>query len=159
MLRYPCALAGCALLIATAGCGLTSSPAEHLTFKAPAGWQGTPGVMGFMQLWRAPGSSDQVLMLFKSPKPLKTGDVLNSADLKDTRVVTTQHANICGNQPAEMVTAQGTSQRLTQKSRNVTMDMVMSDANGTTYIAAYVYPTGTAPDPAAAAAIKELCAK
>ncbi|MBV8655075.1 MAG: hypothetical protein JO160_03450, partial [Candidatus Eremiobacteraeota bacterium] len=60
----------CAVILA--GCGLTSSPAEGLTFSPPAGWQSSPGIMGFMQFWRSPTNSEEVLMLFRSPKALNS---------------------------------------------------------------------------------------
>ena len=159
MTRFPYAPLWGALLIAAAGCGFTSSPADHLTFKPPSGWQGSPGMMGFMQLWKSPGNTDQVLMLFKSPKPLQMNEVFNNADLKDTRVVSMQHMTICGNQPAEFVKAQGTSQGLMQKSKEINVEMMMSNAGGTTYMAMYVYPVGATADGDASAALSELCQK
>ena len=44
-------------LLAEAAADSTSSPADNLTFKAPAGWQASPGIMGFMQFWKAPGGT------------------------------------------------------------------------------------------------------
>lgn len=158
MKRVSVAAALFAVAIGAAGCGLTSSPADNLSFKPPPSWKGSPGIMGFMQLWRAP-SNDQVLMLFKSPKPIQTSQVFSSADLKDASDVTTQHITICGSQPAELMTARGTSQSLTQKRRDVNIAMVMSDAAGATYMALYVYPVGAQPDAGANAALRELCTK
>ena len=159
MTRFPYAPVWCVLLFAVAGCGFTSSPADHLTFKPPAGWQGSPGMMGFMQLWKAPGNTNQVLMLFKSPKPLQASEVFNNADLKDARVVSMQRVTICGNQPAEFVKAQGTSQGVMQNPKQINVEMMMSNAGGTTYMAMYVYPVGGAPNADATAALSELCQK
>jgi hypothetical protein len=136
-------------------CGFTSSPADSLTFKAPAGWSGSPGIMGFMQFWRAPNRSDEVLMLFKSPKPLQTRDVFSSANLRDAKVQTEKPITICGNQPAEFFKAQGMSSRGSDSN----VEMVMTNTAGTTYLAMYIYPLGGMPNGEADAALRELCAK
>lgn len=159
MTRFSYALVWCALLIAAAGCGFTSSPAEHLTFKPPAGWQASPGVMGFMQFWKPPGNRDEALVLVRSPRPIQVSQVFNSANLKDTKVVSVQHITICGNQPAEFLKAQGTSQALAQKSKDVTAEIVVSNAGGASYMAMYVYPMNATPNSDADAALRELCQK
>ncbi|HEY1656653.1 MAG TPA: hypothetical protein VGF86_16230 [Candidatus Tumulicola sp.] len=145
-----------ALLLALilAGCGLTSSPADNLTFKAPKGWSGSPGIMGFMQFWKAPGS-DEVLMVFRSPKPLKTTEVFNSADLRDAKVENQKAITICGSQPAEFFKAQGTS----KGGHDSNIEMVMTNAGGATYMAMYVYPVGIAVNADAEAALRQLCTK
>ncbi|MBV8373558.1 MAG: hypothetical protein JOY69_09875 [Candidatus Eremiobacteraeota bacterium] len=155
MMRWRFQTAALLLVAALTGCGFTSSPADNLTFKAPAGWQGSPGIMGFMQFWRAPNSDDQVLMLFKSPKPLQTRDVFSSANLRDAKVEAQKPITICGNQTAEYFKARGTS----RNGRDSNVEMVMTDVSGTTYFAMYLYPAGAAPNGEADAALHELCAK
>ena len=145
----------CAAMVAATGCGFNSSPADNLTFKPPSGWQGSPGIMGFMQLWKAPNRNDEVLMLFKSPRPIQPSEVFSNADLKDTKVQNVQHITICNNQPAELLTAQGTR----GQGKDSIVDMVMSNAGGATYMAMYVYPVGGAPNGEATAALRELCTK
>ena len=144
-----------ATLLALTGCGFNSSPADNLTFKAPAGWQGSPGIMGFMQFWKAPNGNKEVLMLFKSPKPLEVHDVFNSANMKDARVETEKPISICGNQSAEYIKAQGT----TSSNDDSTIEMVMTKAAGTTYLAMYIYPVRAAPNAEAGAALRQLCPK
>jgi hypothetical protein len=141
--------------LASSGCGFTSSPADNLTFKAPAGWQSSPGIMGFMQFWKAPSGNQEVLMLFKSPKPLQVHDVFNSANMKDAKVETEKPISICGNQPAEFFKAQGMS----SQGKDSNVEMVMTNAAGTTYLAMYIYPAGAAPNGDAAGALRELCSK
>lgn len=136
------------------GCGLTSSPADSLSFKAPKGWQAFPGIMGFMQFWKQP-DADAVLMLFKSPKPIKTTEIFSNADLSDARVEQQKPITICGNQPAQYYLAQGRS----KSGRDSTIEMVMSDAGGQTYMAIYAYPVGTQGNADAEAALRELCTK
>ena len=159
MSRFFSVTAACAALLAASGCGFTSSPADKLTFKAPAGWQAFPGIMGFMQLWKAPGRSDEVLMLFRSPREIPTNDVMTTANVKDAKIESVQHVTICGSQPATLLTARGTAQSLTTKGTNSNLQMMMSDAGGATYMAMYAYPIGAAPNAEATAALRELCAK
>jgi hypothetical protein len=142
-------------VLALSACGATSSPADNLNFKAPSGWQSSPGIMGFMQFWKAPTSDNEVLMLFKSPRPLKTSDVFNSANLKDAKVEAQQAIVICGAQPAVFFKAQATG----SKGADSNVEMVKTDAAGTTYMAMYVYPAGAQPNSDAVAALRELCAK
>lgn len=145
-----------AVLTATvlSGCGLTSSPADTLSFKAPKGWQAFPGIMGFMQFWKQP-DADAVLMLFKSPKPITTSEIFSNADLRDARVEQRQTITICGNQAAEYFKAQGHS----KTGRDSNIEMVMSNAGGQTYMAMYAYPVGTQSNADAEAALRELCTK
>lgn len=147
---------GAAVLAAAvlSACGLTSSPADSLSFKAPKSWQAFPGIMGFMQFWKQPGA-DAVLLLFKSPKPIKITEVFNNADLSDAHVETQKPITICTNQPAEYFKAQGKS----KTGHDSNIEMVMSNAGGQTYMAMYVYPIGTQGDADAEAALRELCTK
>jgi hypothetical protein len=147
----------CAMLLS--GCGLTSSPADGLTFTAPYGWQASPGIMGFMQFWKPPARSDEVLMLFRSPKQINPDEVLTSAKLKDTRIESKQDIKICGNKPAVYFTGAGTSSSANNASTEAQMRMVMTNANGASYFAMYVYPIGTQPNGEALAALRELCPK
>src|SRR5580700_8390627 len=97
--------------VAQTGCAFSASPADGLTFQAPPGWQSSPGIMGFMQFWRPPSSDREVLMLFKSPKPLATNEVFSNAQmqdsLKDVQIQSRRTIQICGNQPAAYVQARG----------------------------------------------------
>ena len=146
----------CAAMLAATGCGFNSSPADNLTFKPPTGWQGSPGIMGFMQLWKAPNRNDEVLMLFKSPRPIQPSEVSQQCGPEGHEGrENVQHIRICNNQPAELLTAQGTH----GQGKDSIVDMVMSKAGGATYMAMYVYPVGGAPDGEATAALRELCTK
>ena len=115
--------------------------------------------MGFMQFWKPPGREDEVLMLFKSPKPLKPSEVFSGNDLQGTvKNVTVKQSStirICDNQPAQLMQAEGTSSR----GEDDLVDMVMTDAAATTYFALYVRPAAGQSNPAALAALHELCVK
>ena len=144
---------------ALGGCSMTASPADGLAFQAPSGWQSSPGIMGFMQFWRAPSNDREVLMLIKSPKPLKADDVFSDARLKDTlKDVTVERRSsieICDRQPATYVQARGSSSR----GGDEFVDLVLTTLNGNSYLAMYVRPIATPTNPMAAAALRELCTK
>ncbi len=97
-------------------------------------------------------------MLFKSPTAIAPNEVFNNANmhdtLKDLRVQRRRAIEICGNQPATYVQAQGSSAKGDEN-----VDMVMATVLGTSYIALYVRPVGIAPNARAQAALRELCAK
>jgi len=115
--------------------------------------------MGFLQFWRAPSDDREVLMLFKSPKALTANDVFSNISaqnaMKDVRIRQRRAIEICGNQPATYVQAQGSS----AKGGDENVDMMMATVRGTSYIALYVRPVGAAPNARAQAALRDLCAK
>jgi hypothetical protein len=149
----------CIGALAPMGCSFTASPAEGLQFQAPPGWQSSPGIMGFMQFWRSPSSDREILMLFKSPKPLATNEVFSNAQMQDSlknvQIQSRRTIQICGNQPAAYVQARGSS----AKGGDESVDMVMTTTHGTSYFAMYVRPIGAQPNPAAELALRELCPK
>jgi hypothetical protein len=145
--------------VALSGCSMTASPADGLSFQAPPGWQSSPGIMGFMQFWRSPSDDREVLMLFKSPKPLKAEDIFSDAQLKDTvRNATVEQRSaieICGHQPATFVQARGS----TSRGGIEFVDAVLTTLRGSSYLAMYVRPISRPTNPMAEAALRELCTK
>ncbi|MGB8965209.1 MAG: hypothetical protein WCB99_06175 [Candidatus Cybelea sp.] len=145
--------------LALSGCGLSSSPAEGLQFQAPSGWKSSPGIMGLMQFWQLPTNDEEVLMLLRSPRPLQPKDVFSSngmaGTLKNVKVSELRAIQICRNQPATYLAARGTSSRGAQDDAEV----VLTNLGGKAYVALYVRPLGAPANPAASAAIRELCAK
>jgi hypothetical protein len=147
-----------AAMLATSGCGLTASPADNIAFTAPQGWTSSPGIAGFMQFWRSPRESE-VLMLFRSPKPIKSSDVFQSASLRDAKIEAQKDISICdGAQQAQLVDITAKTDRNGQ-SRDVDATMVMSTTGGNTYFAVYARPVELQPDSQAVAATRELCPK
>ena len=134
--------------------GLTKSPAEGLTFKAPDGWTSTPGIMGIMQLWASPGTSKEVLMLFHAPSDWKSDQALDSANVKDAQIQEQRTITICGNQSAQYLKMRATS---TRGDGDQNVQMISSKGKDGTYLALYIYPIAATPDPQAQAAIYELC--
>jgi hypothetical protein len=126
---------------------------------APLGWKASPGVLGFMQFWRAPANKGEFLMLFRSPQKLTADDIFSSDRMKDTlqdaTIVRRQPITICSKQPATYVEARGSS----SKGRPDRVELVLSDVGGTSYIAMYVRPIEAPPNPMAMASLRELCAK
>jgi hypothetical protein len=145
-------------LLAVVGCSLAASPADGLTFKPPAGWSSSPGIMGFMQFWRPPSNEREVLMLFKSPTPLKPTDVFKNSQvnssLSNVAIERQTAITICGKQPAALFVAHGTS-----KGGDERVEMVLTNVVGSSYLAMYVRPAHGQSNPSAEAALRELCAK
>jgi hypothetical protein len=155
-LRIAVAGVGCALVLAA--CGFNASPAQGLRFQPPAGWQSSPGIMGFMQFWRTPDDRE-ALILFKSPTRLTANDVFSNDrmqdTLKDVQIEQRRPIQICGSQPATYVRGRGTS----PKRGDEDVEMVFTSISNTSYFALYVRPIGSAPNFAAQAALRELCTK
>jgi hypothetical protein len=143
---------------ALAACGFSSSPAQGLRFTAPAGWQSSPGILGFMQFWRTPDDRE-ALILFKSPRPITANDVFSNDRMKDTlqgmQIEQRHPIEICGSQPATYVRGRGTS----PKRGDEDVEMVITTVNGASYFALYTRPIGAKPNFAAQAALRELCPK
>jgi hypothetical protein len=159
-LPVPAALAISAVLVA-AGCAFHTSPADGLTFRAPNDWKPSPGILGYVQFWRSPTERREVLMLVKSPVRLKPDDELFSNDqfhdtVRDTKVLKRENVKICGNQPATLVEAEGSS---ASTGEHVLIDTLMTDVAGSSYFALYMRPFAAAPNPEALAALREVCAK
>lgn len=152
----------CAVLLS--GCGLTSSPAEGLTFAAPSGWQSSPGIMGFAQFWTPGSNSDEVLMLFRSPKQLDTSKPIDSkiwesGKLKNTKIEDQRRITICGNQPATFFRGNAESSNGNSPDKPHNLEMAMTNAGGATYFAMYVYPMNRHPNVQAESALHQLCVK
>jgi hypothetical protein len=157
-------MAAVAILMLSA-CGLTKSPADGLTFRAPDGWTGTPGIMGRFQLWTSPGDKDkQIVMLMKLPSDTKIDQSTDVASfksfssqdsLKDTKLLERKVMKLCnGTQSSIFMKMEGTS---TNSHSEETVETVLSKAPDGTYMAMYMYPIGTAPDANVEASIYNLC--
>ena len=147
--------------LAAGGCALSASPADGLRFQAPAGWRSSPGIMGFMQFWRPPADDREVLMLFKSPKPLQPNDVFSNAQLHDTLKNVTierrQSIEICGHQPATYV--RGARHRRRSPRRRTRRHGDDEHRRQRAISPCTSVRFEAAPNPSAQAALRELCAK
>ncbi len=161
-MRVRIAVTTLATVLLVACGGLTQSPADGLNFRAPEGWQSTPGIMGRFQLWsNGDGKDKQVLILMKLPPGTKFDKSfdLNEVDgpnagIEGARIVSRREMTLCGNQASLAVTMRGESSR-EKVEENVTT--VFSKTDDATYMTTYVYPVGASPNARAEAAIYELC--
>lgn len=149
----------CLAVFALCGCGFNASPGDGLRFQPPAGWRSSPGILGFMQFWRPPSGDREVLMLFRSPKPITSNELYSNANMqgsfKSVTVINKRSIRLCGSQPALVVAGIATS-RNDQKSN---VDMMLANVRGTSYFAMYVRPIEVPANPQAEGALYELCAK
>jgi hypothetical protein len=158
-MRSPLGVALVALLAVTVGgCALQASPADGLRFEAPSGWRASPGILGYMQFWRPPANDREVLLLFKSPRPMQTNEVFSNSNVQDTMkdvtVVSQQTIEICGTQPAKYVQARGSS-----RGGPIDIETVATIIQGSSYFAVYVRPIAVRPNPIALATLREVCPK
>ena len=159
-MRSPLRVALVAMLAVTVGgCALQASPADGLRFEAPAGWRASPGIMGYMQFWRPPNNDREVLLLFKSPRPMQTNEIFSKSNLQDTMkdvtIVGRQTIKICSTQPAKHVQARGSS----SEGGPIDIETVATIIGGSSYFAVYVRPIVVRPNPIALAALREVCPK
>jgi hypothetical protein len=145
-----------------AGCGLTSSPADELTFRAPYGWSATPGILGTAQVWDPASRDGEVLVIVRLPgKQLdlsRATDQINLGTNAREQVDSVDKITICGSQPAVYVIGES-FQKTSSGDVESHSRVVMSNVNGGTYMAAYVYPMTTEPNGEALAALRQLCIK
>jgi hypothetical protein len=147
------------LAVTVGGCALQASPADGLRFEAPVGWRASPGILGYMQFWRPPSDDREVLMLFKSPRPMQTDQIFTDSNVQDTMknvtVVAQRTIKICGAQPAKYVQARGTS----SGGGPIDIETVATLIGGSSYFAVYLRPIAVRPSPLALAALREVCLK
>lgn len=142
------ALVLCGLALALSACG---SPADHLSFKPPAGFTNPKNILGMAQIWTN-ADGREALMLMKMPVKTDPAHAVSSAGVKNATVTSQQQIRICGHQLAQRIVMQGTGKDRT------TMDAVMSTNAAGSYMAMYSRPAGTPPNRDAENAIRSLCA-
>jgi hypothetical protein len=74
---------------------------------------------------------------------------------QDVKLVRQETIKICGTQSAKYIQAQGSSSR----GGPVDIETVATNIKGSSYFAVYVRPMAVAPDPAALAALRQVCPK
>ncbi len=136
-----------------AACG---SPADDIAFKAPPGWNSTPGIMGRFQMWMHDRS---MVMLVRGDKRTSVMDAEHSAP--GTSNIRDYHARditICEDQKAQYFTGNGES-TTNGKTQQSAIEGIITDVNDARYFALYVRPKGNAPDGQAEAALRSVCKK
>ena len=137
-----------AVAFVLSACG---NPADHVSFKPPAGFASPKNILGMAQIWTS-ADGREALMLMKMPVKTDPAQAVSSAGVKNATVTSRQQIRICGNQPAQHIVMIGTG-----KDRPV-MDAVISTNAAGSYLAMYSRPLGTPANRAAENAIRALCA-
>jgi len=148
------ALLSLAVLCVATGCSF-KSPADDLDFKAPAGWNGTPGIMGF-QMWMKPNKDGEMVMLINRKGKMKQDfDVRTIPGTTSAEVSENKEIRICGNQPAKLMIMS-----VTTNGKTATTELILTTyADDNNYMAMYSRPKTAKPDPEAESAIRMLCLK
>jgi hypothetical protein len=139
--------------LALAGCGSVTAGVD---FKAPAGWNSTPSILGRMQLWMKKArdnKQDEMVMLIRGSNAdidLRNIPQVGSAAMSMTKE---SAITICGNRKAQLVTGTGSG----HSGEKQTMEMVSATVGKDGYVSMYIRPQSDPADPAAEAAIRSLC--
>jgi len=146
------------IVAALCACG---SATDAITFQAPAGYVSKASLGPFMQIWAGPRHNSLMLMAF--PAAVDVNKMSND-NVKNGKILKQSSVTICGSQPAHYVSMLGEPIEIDtpapgQNVERQLIDFIATDVNGKTYMAMYVRPAGTAGDPAAEAAIKNICPK
>lgn len=138
-----------------ASCG---SPADQTSFKAPANWNSTPGIMGRFQMWMNNG---QVVMLIRGDKNMTIEDAQKSSPSAGAMNFTKAHnIKLCGGtQPAQAYSGESTSDVNGKKQPKV-IEATVTEIDKSKYMAIYIRPKSMATgDAQAEDAIHSLCPK
>ena len=149
--RHALIAGGVALLTA---CG---SATDAITFSAPAAFHAKASIGPFMQLWES--APHNVIILMSLPTQLDLKRAMEQADLKGARVEKNERIKICGSQPAVFAQVQGETNTGSENSQPSEVEFLATNVKGKTYMAMYARPLHSAADPAAEAAIRNLCPK
>jgi len=151
-----------ALLAVTAmlaGCG---SATDAVTFKPPAGFMSSVSVGPFMQAWSGPNQS--MLMLMAMPTKIDLQHTISNSTVSNADIEKQMRITICGNQEALYADMVGNPQGNKTpapgaKEQKERIEFLATTVSGKTYMAMYLRPLGTPPDPQAESAIRNVCPK
>ncbi len=138
------------------GCG---SATDAITFQAPPSFHSKASLGPFMQVWAAAPHHDIVLL--SMPTQIDLDKTVSQADLNDARLQKKERIKICsGTQDALFVILQGESKVDDDSSSEPSeIQFLATDVRGKTYMAMYARPLHSTADPAAEAAIRNVCPK
>jgi hypothetical protein len=139
-----------------AGCG---SATDAVTFQAPPSFHSKASVGPFMQVWAA--APHNAIVLMSMPVAIDLNKAVSQADLSDARLQKKERIKICGGtQDALFVVLQG-ERKLNDDSTSTPseIEFLATDVRGKTYMAMYARPLHSPADPAAQAAIRNVCPK
>ncbi len=156
-------LGAAVLAIAVAACG---SVTDSVKFNVPPQYESKASFGPFMQIWETPDKKS-TMMLMAFPGKADVNKALTDAKVTDAKVKKHERITICGNQPADFVQAEGTTGTSVSigmgagqsMKNNSNVDVLVTVANGKTYIALYAWPLNASADPQAEAAVRGVCSK
>lgn len=150
-------------LVAAAVAVLTAcgSATDAVTFQAPPSFHSKASIGPFMQIWEA--GPHNVLILMSLPVQTDINKAMDQANLKDAKVQKNERIKLCGGtQDAVFAQVEGTATTGagdTGKSEPSEIEFVATNVKGKTYMAMYARPLNASADPAAEAAVRNICPK
>jgi hypothetical protein len=155
-LREP--FAALSMMLVLSACG---SATDAVTFKAPPGFKLDVSVGPFMQTWSGPHGS--VMMLMAIPTKIDLTKRIENSPVGSAKVERDEPLTICGNQPARLGEMTGTGVQVGSPvpsgNQLQQIDFLATSVNGKSYMAMYVRPEHQPADPAAEAALRNICPK
>lgn len=140
-----------------AGCG---SASDAVTFHAPPSYQAKASFGPFMQVWsREPHSA---LVLIALPVQTDLNKAISQADLKDSHLEKKEQIKICGGKQDAfyaMLEGEAKFDANSSASERSEIEFLATNLGGKTYMAMYARPLRSPADPAAEAAIRNVCPK
>jgi len=160
-------MAAC-LTVLLSGCGFFQSPADGIDFRPPNGWYSTPGIQGKYQVWMSRNGEALLLVRLSSngknveqlyrPTNATPGErteyAFKSSQTINNKVLERRTMTLCGNQQSSFLKSVGESKN--DRVRRYT-EIVASHAGAFVYMIMYTRPAAVAADPAAEAALYEVC--
>ena len=139
------------------------SATDSVSFTAPPEFHSKASFGPFMQIW-SKDDPHTVLILMALPVKTDLDKAMSEADLRDATIKKTDRIKICnGSQDALYAEVEGEaktgSSDTSGKPQRSDVEFLATNVAGKTYMAMYARPLHTAADPAAEAAVKNVCPK
>jgi hypothetical protein len=154
-------------VICAAAISACGSASDSVTFQAPPSYESRASIGPFVQVWETPNRRS-AMILMQLPTQVDLDRVIQESNVKDADVRVNKMITICGKQRAVYAEMTGTTGGAVNvgvgnapgsKESRSDVDFLGTNVGGRTYLAMYVRPIGTPTDPAAEAAIHNVCPK
>jgi hypothetical protein len=146
-------------LIALAALAACGSASDSVTFAAPPGYTQAASIGPFVQVWMT-ADKESLITLVALPVKADLDKAMSQADIKDAEVKAQRNIKICGSQPALFADILGVSKSTGgEVPHKMRIEFIATNANGKTYMAMYMRPLAAVANPAAEAAIQNICPK
>lgn len=145
-------------VVTLAACG---SANDATTFQAPPGYTAAVSVGPLVKVWRGPKNHREGIVFMALPTEIEYSKIGDNTTVQDAQILKREDLKICGSQDAYYLSMIGETREAQSANpgEKELIDVVATHLNGKTYMAMYVRPKGTAGDPAAETAIKNVCPK